>query len=674
MEKKNLKIEDFTQYSFIGAPAFSPEGKSIAFIRRMADMESNGYVKELWVCDVKDKKLTKIAELNDAPIFCWEDEGHVLFSALHREEHKAARSNSGLITAFYRADILSGDVEEAFAIAENVTDIQKIGSDTYMVTAWFNAYRPDAENAASPEEKQRLMDKVKDDLLYEIVDEVPFWWDGLEFTNKRRNRIYIFNAANGKLCPATTPLFNTIQARYVPDKNKILLAGQEFRDLKLVQNGIYVYDMASGETECLMQPGILRVYWLDELAGYAVFAASDMKTHGMYENPKFYRVPVQGGRVELLADYDRSISDMLVTDNKFDGGGTYFSREGYIWFISTERYDTVLRRMDINGVIEDVITAPGAVNMFDVRGGKVAHVSMRPLTLQELYVYDVALAAEERLTCWNEEYLKGKKLATCEHFVFYARDGFELDGWAVYPVDYCEGKKYPAILDIHGGPPAAYGEIMMHEMQVWANKGYFVIYTNPRGGEGRGSAFMDIRGHWGEVDYTDIMDFTDAALERYPMIDVQRIGVTGGSYGGYMTNWIVGHTDRFAAAASQRSVANMISSVGHSGSGYDYVMNEVGVGLWDEGAIEEYWQHSPLKYAHNAKTPILFIHSDHDRDCFLSEGLQMFTGVKLAGCEARMCIFKGEGHGLSRTGRPRQRIRRLEEITNWFERYLKAEK
>lgn len=672
MDKINLTIEDFTKYSFLGAPAFSPEGKNIAFVRRTADLANNCYVKELWVSDAASKRLSKIADLNDKPLFCWEDETHILFPAMIKEQHKAARTDLELITAFYRGDIVSGKIEEAFIIPEDVTEIQKIGDNTYMVTTWFNAYRPDAENAASPEEKRRLLDKVADDLLYEIVDEVPYWWDGLEFTNKRRNRVYIFKAKEGRLIPVTAPLFNTIQARYLTDSNKILLAGQEFKDIKLIQNGIYIYDIASGETACLMEPGILRVYWLDEIDGYVIFAASDMKTHGMYENPKFYRVPLKGGQVELHAEYDRSICDMLVTDNKFDGGGTYFARDGYIWLISTERYDTVLRRLDINGKIEDIITVPGAVNMFDVHGGKVAHISLRPLTLQELYIYDVESGSEDQLTCWNEEFLKDKNLSPAQHFLFNARDGFELDGWVLYPVDYKEGRKYPAILDIHGGPPATYGEIMMHEMQVWANRGYFVIYTNPRGGDGRGSAFMDIRGHWGEVDYTDIMDFTDAALARLPMIDRKRVGVTGGSYGGFMTNWIVGHTDRFAAAASQRSVSNMISSVGHSGSGYDYVMGEVGVNLWEDGAIEHYWRQSPLKFAHNAKTPILFIHSDHDRDCFLSEGLQMFTGVKLAGCEARMCIVKDEGHGLSRTGRPRQRIRRLEEITNWFEHYLKA--
>ena len=149
---------------------------------------------------------------------------------------------------------------------------------------------------------------------------------------------------------------------------------------------------------------------------------------------------------------------------------------------------------------------------------------MRGLKLQELYIYNLVTGEERQLTDWNDTYLADKRLADYHHFSFLTRDGFELDGWVLFPVDYQEGKTYPAILDIHGGPPAAYGEIFVHEMQLWANSGYFVFFTNPRGGEGRGNAFMDIRGRWGEVDYEDFMDFTDEVLKRYPMIDKARVG------------------------------------------------------------------------------------------------------------------------------------------------------
>lgn len=670
MNKVNLELEDFTKYSFLSSPLLSPDGARAAFIRRTADLERNGYLAELWTVDVGSGELKMITQLSDSAFFCWEDERHVLFPAIRTKEHKDIRQSGELLTVFYLADVLTGEQSEHFSVRTNANRIEKLPCGQYMLTSWFDCLRPDAENA-SGDEKEKMLARIADDLRYEIVDEIPFWWDGLEYTNKKRTRVYLYDSAQDSFSAVTPPLFNAINVRIVPGKDKLLISGQEFDKVKLTQDGLYLYDVETKQAKTLLQGEKLRIYWADAAEGQAVIAATDMKTHGMYENPKFYSIPLSGGECALMSDYDRSINDMLVTDCKFGGGGTYLSAGGYIWFISTERFDTVLRRIDSAGRMEDVIARPGAVNMFDVHGQSVLHVSMRGLGLQELYLLDMHSGEEKQLTRWNDEFLCGKKLSSHEHFTFLARDGFELDGWVLYPVDYKPGKSYPAILDIHGGPPAAYGEIFVHEMQLWANRGYFVFFSNPRGGEGRGNAFMDIRGKWGEVDYNDLMDFTDEVLARYPMIDRLRVGVTGGSYGGYMTNWIIGHTDRFAAAASQRSVSNCISMVGHSGSGYNYNVDQMNVDLWSEGGAAEYWKRSPLKYAHRAKTPILFIHSDRDRDCFLSEGLQMFTAVRFHGCEARMCIFKDEGHDLSRTGRPAQRIRRLAEITRWFDKYLK---
>lgn len=139
-----------------------------------------------------------------------------------------------------------------------------------------------------------------------------------------------------------------------------------------------------------------------------------------------------------------------------------------------------------------------------------------------------------------------------------SRGSYELDGWILKPADFDEKRTYPAILDIHGGPKTAYGEVFFHEMQFWAGQGYVVFFCNPTGSDGRGDRFADLRGRYGQIDYEDLMAFTDAVLDRVPQIDTRRLGVTGGSYGGYMTNWIIGHTDRFAAAASQRSIANWV--------------------------------------------------------------------------------------------------------------------
>lgn len=160
------------------------------------------------------------------------------------------------------------------------------------------------------------------------------------------------------------------------------------------------------------------------------------------------------------------------------------------------------------------------------------------------------------------------------------------------------------------------------------------------------------------------MDFTDAVLKKYPNIDPKKVCETGGSYGGFMTNWIITHTDRFCCAASQRSISNWISMSYISDIGPYFGPDQCGAsGLND---YEKLWEHSPLKYADQCKTPTLFIHSDEDYRCPLEQGMQMMQALTVRGVETRMCIFHGENHELSRSGKPKHRIRRLNEITVWF--------
>ena len=247
--------------------------------------------------------------------------------------------------------------------------------------------------------------------------------------------------------------------------------------------------------------------------------------------------------------------------------------------------------------------------------------------------------------------------------------GEDLTGWVLLPKDYDETKKYPAILDIHGGPKTVYGEVFYHEMQYFASEGYFVFFCNPRGSDGKGNEFSDIRGKYGTIDYDDLMKFTDEVLNKYESIDKDRVGVTGGSYGGFMTNWIIGHTDRFKAAASQRSISNWISKFGTTDIGYYFVDDQQSGTPWNNA--DKLWWHSPLKYADKVKTPTLFIHSDEDYRCWMAEAFQMFSALKYHGVDSRICLFKGENHELSRSGKPTHRMRRLKEIISWFNHYLK---
>ena len=260
------------------------------------------------------------------------------------------------------------------------------------------------------------------------------------------------------------------------------------------------------------------------------------------------------------------------------------------------------------------------------------------------------------------------RLGKTRDLMFKGYDGTEIQGWLVQPPDFKKSKKYPAILEIHGGPRVQYGYTFFHEMQLLAAKGYVVLYTNPRGGQGRGETWADaISGGWGGLDYQDCMAAADY-LERLPYVNGRKIGVTGGSYGGWMTNWIIGHTDRFRAAVTQRSVVNLISMYGSSDIGWSLEREFDGTPWNNEGNFEKC---SPITYFTNVKTPVLIIHSENDLRCPIEQGEQMFVMLKRLHKTVEMVRFPEEPHGLSRHGRPDRRIARLGWIIKWFDRFLR---
>lgn len=265
--------------------------------------------------------------------------------------------------------------------------------------------------------------------------------------------------------------------------------------------------------------------------------------------------------------------------------------------------------------------------------------------------------------------LKDKYIAQAKPIFYTGSQNSSQLGWVLYPKDFDPDKKYPAILDIHGGPKTVYGTIFYHEMQVWASQGYFVFFCNPFGSDGQGNEYADLRGKYGTDDYEDLMKFTDTVLGQVPQIDPKRVGVTGGSYGGFMTNWIITHTDRFKAAASQRSISNWLSFWGTSDIGPEFVVDQQACGLENP---EKLWWHSPMRTISTVKTPTLFIHSDEDYRCPIEQGYQMLNGLIQNGVDTKMVLFHKETHELSRSGKPVHRERRLEEITNWMDTYLKG--
>jgi dipeptidyl aminopeptidase/acylaminoacyl peptidase len=293
-----------------------------------------------------------------------------------------------------------------------------------------------------------------------------------------------------------------------------------------------------------------------------------------------------------------------------------------------------------------------------------------PTHIGEIFVCATAMPGELRkLTSFNDALFDELTLATPEYMAYTGADGWPMDGWVMKPQDFDPGKKYPLILEIHGGPHAQYGYGFFHEMQMLVVAGYVVLYTNPRGSCGYGRDFaLTVRGDWGTKDSLDILAGIDALLQK-GYIDERRMGVTGGSYGGFMTNWLIGHTDRFKAAVTDRSVTNLASDFGSGDIGWIFADDEMETTPWEN--LGRYMQHSPISYVKNMHTPLLIIHSEQDLRCNIEQAEQLFAALKYLGREVLFVRFEGQSHGLSRAGHPKLRLERLRHIRDWFDKYLK---
>jgi dipeptidyl aminopeptidase/acylaminoacyl peptidase len=286
----------------------------------------------------------------------------------------------------------------------------------------------------------------------------------------------------------------------------------------------------------------------------------------------------------------------------------------------------------------------------------------------DLYISNLDGSGERQLTHVNSDLWAQLELKPVERLPYKSTDGWAIDGFFVKPVGWQAGKKYPMLLVIHGGPEGMFGVDWYHEFQVYAAKGYAVFFCNPRGSTGYGEKFE--RGeinNWGGMDYQDIMAGVDAALKQYPWVDANNLGVTGGSYGGYMTNWIVSHTNRFKAAVTLRSVSNFISDEGTRDGAYGHEDYFKGI-LFDD--FEQYWDASPLKYARNVHTPTLVLHSDNDFRVPIEQGEQWFRALQHYGVPSELVLFPRENHNLTRTGEPKHLVESLNWQLYWFDRYL----
>lgn len=663
MEKQKLALGDFTAYTFLSQLTYAPDGEHAAFIAQRANDEGDGYTADLYLMNAKTGHVRRMTSLGDCKSFIWYGSREIVFASARDKKDKERIAKGEPLTVLQKIAIDGGEAETWLRLPITISSMERMDDGRLAVLAGYDL-RVGDYYGMDEAQRQAVLQKQERERDYKVLEEIPFWFNGKGFIDKKRNRLMIVEPGTGAITPVSEPLMQVEQ--FALNGSRMVYAGQTYSDKAPRTSWLRLYDAATGEDRELLAQGTHKVRYAGFWNGDVVILASDMARHGTNQNAVLYRV-CEDGLCALLSR-DEAPGSNVGSDCRLGGGKSVLIKDGYLYYTVCSHTDTKLVRIGGDMQAEELIGGAGSVDCFDVHDGHVLCVAMRGLRLQEIYaLQDGALVQKTR---FNEEIHDTKTLSQPIALNIQS-DGVTIEGFVMKPVGFDEHASYPAIFDIHGGPKAAFGSVFFHEMQAWANRGYFVFYCNPRGGEGRGDEFADIRGKYGTIDYDDLMRFTDAVLKAYPQIDDKRVGVTGGSYGGFMTNWIIGHTNRFAAAASQRSIASWISKSNTTDIGYTFNADQMLCDAWSD--IDKLWFHSPLKYADRCVTPTLFIHSDEDYRCWMAEGLQMYTALKVHGCQARLCLFHGENHELSRSGKPRHRMRRLEEITAWFDHYLNLE-
>jgi dipeptidyl aminopeptidase/acylaminoacyl peptidase len=389
-------------------------------------------------------------------------------------------------------------------------------------------------------------------------------------------------------------------------------------------------------------------------------------------------------RQEMLAvaDPDGSHLDWLTPDGDPAVQQPEPAPDGHVYYTVEYQGGQPLRRVDLNTrKIEDLVSGPVGVNTFATAGGNLLYAQISAENPNELYLASTATQSDasrhavRRLTEINAAWLESKIISLPEEHWITRPDGTRLQYWVMKPVNAQSGKRYPWVLDIHGGPSAMWGPgefTMWHEFQMYCAFGYGVVYSNPRGSGGYGYAFEHANyKDWGEGPMGDVMAALDDASANLPSIDKDKLFVVGGSYAGYLTAWIVGHTNRFKAAAAQRGVYDLATFFGE-GNAYLLVPQEFGGYPWEPETRQLLERESPITYVADIHTPLLIIHGSQDNRTGVVQGQMLFRALKELNRPVEYIRYPGVGHEITRSGPPQQRMDHMLRIIEFFERYSQS--
>ena len=671
MSKRRITIKDLLRLKFVADPQMSPDGNLVIFTVKMVNPEKNRYFAHLWMVEA----VTGIAqqftygEVKDVSPR-WSPDGKRI--AFLRTKDK--RTQIWVIPAD------GGEARQFTQLGEGSIGAPEWSPDGKRIAFTFRPTHPNWTQEACQKRAEKGQSNPP-----RIITRLRYRCEGAGFLDLHQH-IWTCDATTGEAEQITDGEYDDDGPVWSPDSRWIAFVANrsDDPDTKPYEVNIWLVPAEGGALQKIPTPTGYKKNptWAPDGGQIAYIGYETQDDPWVARNDRLWIVSLQGGSARCLTgSLDRIVENVTASDVREGGSqNLVWSKDGKrLFFLVSDRgnchlYTIALEEEKPEPLIEGALDVGGFST--DSEAKQFALLISRPTQPAEVFIARWegkagSQMAPSPLTQMNAPLLEKVRLSEPEEVWFKSFDGTDIQGWLLKPPNFDPNHKYALLLYVHGGPDAQYGNTFFHEFQVHAARGFIVFYTNPRGSLGYEESFATcIRGNWGDLDFKDLMAAADFA-ESLPYVDAKRVAVAGGSYGGYMTIWIVGHTDRFRCAIAERGVANRHSAFGTSD--FPPMVDGYWPGnAWDRP--EKLWEQSPLRYVATVQTPLLIIHSEGDLRCPIEQAEQLFAALRVLKREVVFVRYPQEtNHGLSRSGPPDLRIDRLHRIADWLDTHLKLE-
>ena len=641
--KRPMTLDDLDRLQNVGSPQLSPDGRFVIFSLSSTKYRQNRSTSSLMIGEISSGKIRKLCKGSSPQ---WSPDGKQI----------ALFAQRGNRTGLWIRKIPSG--EERFLTEVPQTD-HFLGHNTRKNFAWSADSKKIAYVAAEGPRKSSADSSIK------VIDRI-LYKTRTGFSDNRKTHIWVVDVNSGKKKVLTPGKYDEHSLSWSPDSKRIVFISNHSKNPdNNYLDDLWTVELASGNIARLTNTigTEFQPTWSPDGRSIAFLATVRLRNtkDSPPENTKLYVISSDGlKRRRIASNVDRRIRSIEWHPT---GKSIYFT-------IGDHGYGRICN-VDLPTESVKIVAGQKAMSRsYSVSnsGNRLAYTQSDATHPGELFIADAMGNNAKRFTSYNDEFREQIRLQNAEMFWFKSYDGTRVQGWLVKPVGFDDSKKWPLIQSIHGGPHGMYGESFSARNQLLAANGYAVLFVNPRGSTGYGQTFADgCVLNWGGGDYKDLMAGLDDVLASNSWIDKNRLGVTGGSYGGFMTNWVITQTNRFKAAVSVASVSNLISFYGTSL--YQLLIETEFDGLpFDNYAM--LWQWSPIRLVKNVTTPTMFLHGEADHDVPITQAEEMFIGLKKRGVDSQLVRYAGEGHGFRQ---PKHRLDYYRRTIAWFDKYLKPQ-